>query len=337
MKSVECHFTSRDLVRCIVPTVLVILCLVVMIRLSHKLGLLPLAPVSLDPDTTILAHQALASRARGPAELVLLGDSTCLLGVDALGLSRGLPGQPRALSLALFIWLDLNTYAEALSDFATANPGQIRCVVLLLTPLKLAHPTRDDGSALKEWRRMRQNLQLTTSEPEAPSWKDWFGIRLLQQRVLSRLLAHPLRGNGAMFFGFSSDIDAYMSEHHGSLIDFGTALSGPSIPSVPTGHWELAPEFEAESRAFRAKVPRGAKLCIGLTPSVSNVNSEELRRQRDDLLHRWDRWIQADALLTNLPPALPTLFFSRTAHLNELGQKRFTDSLSRELAPLLSR
>jgi hypothetical protein len=307
-----------------------------MIRLSHRLGLLPLAPVSLDPDTTILAHQALASRARDPAEVVLLGDSTCLLGVDALGLSRGLPGQPRTLSLALFVWLDLNTYAEALADFATANPGQIRAVVLLLTPLKLAHPTRDDGSALKEWRRMRQNLQLTASEPDAHSWKDWFGIRLVQQRVLSRLLAHPLRGDGAMFFGFCSDIDAYMTEHHGSLVDFGTALSGPGVPSVPAGHWELAPEFEAESRAFRANLPRGARLFIGLIPSVANVNSEELRRQRDDLLRRWDRWIQADPLLTNLPPALPALFFSRTAHLNEVGQKKFTAALSQELAPLLS-
>jgi hypothetical protein len=43
----------------------------------------------------------------------------------------------------------------------------------------------------------------------------------------------------------------------------------------------------------------------------------------------------ADALLTNLPPTLPSVFFSPGAHLNEAGQKVFTRLLAREMAALL--
>ena len=54
-------------------------------------------------------------------------------------------------------------------------------------------------------------------------------------------------------------------------------------------------------------------------------------------LRQWNEWIEADALLTNLPPTLPGVFFSPGAHLNQAGQRVFTQALAREIAPLLTK
>jgi hypothetical protein len=332
MKGLECHFTVRDTLRCLLPTAIAFLCLVLLLRLSHRLGFLPVPPVALDPDTTVLAHQARASRSRDPARILLLGDSTCLVGVDALALSQQIPSHPRVLSLALFIWLDLNAYAEALSNFAAANPGQVRAVVLLVVPHKLAQAGSQPGP-MNQWRQFLHDDARSDGESDCQPWQSACGARLLRQRWLSRLMATPLGGDGASVLGFSSQIDAFMTEHRGSLIDLGPSFSRRRAPRLSEPH--LAPEFETESRAFRAKVPPGAKLFLGLTPGVTGFSAPASREDRDELLRQWNRWMQADGLLTNLPPTLPKVCFSTTAHLNPIGQKRFTAALARELALLV--
>jgi hypothetical protein len=189
-----------DVLRCFLPMVVACLGLVLMLRVSQKLDLLPTPPVSLDPDTTVLAHQARASRTRDPAQVVLLGDSTCLVGVDALALSREILRHPRVLSLALFIWLDLNAYGEALSNFAAANPGQVRTVVLLLAPHKLANAGSQPGT-LNQWHQYLENDAKADWDADSTSWRDRCGIGLLRQRCLSRWLATPLRGELTAILG----------------------------------------------------------------------------------------------------------------------------------------
>lgn len=338
MISHEYQVTQRDWIRCFAPTIVVFALVVAMLHLSRVLGWLPLPPVSEDPDTTVLGHQALASRSCHRAEIVLLGDSTCLMGVDALQLSRGLPGSPRVFSLALFLWLDFNVYADALSDFVAANPGAVRAVILLVSPAKLAQPSPSNSNLLKEWRVMREGYRRTALDRDTHAWRDWLGVRLARQRLASHLLNQPLRGSGAAFYGFSSEIDAYMTRHEGSGVDYGTTLARPrSRPqTLLSVEWPLAPELESETRAFRSRIPPGVKLWIGLTPSPKQDSAADARRERDDLLRRWNSWLQADALLTNLPATLPDPFFSRTAHLNEAGQKRFTAAVRKEVSALLT-
>lgn len=114
------------------------------------------------------------------------------------------------------------------------------------------------------------------------------------------------------------------------------SLDTSAIPRNPSRiGWRLLPELEAESRAFRARLPARSKLLIGLTPGPACTRLPDEQSRREDILCGWNAWIQADGLLTNLPPALPEVFFAGGGHLNRNGQKRFTAALAQALAPRL--
>jgi hypothetical protein len=336
MRSHEYQIRLREWVRAVGPTLLVIAGLAVLLKAANYLALLPAPALAWDPELTVLAHQSAACHDPEPAEILITGDSTCLAGVDARDLSRELPARPRVLSLALFVWLGLDVYAELVSDYAEAHPGHIRAVVLLTTTTKLTETNEtEDGAAI--WRRVHPKKGHGVGADEAGLGPDWLGARTLRRHLLSHCLATPLRGSGADFFGFSSEIEAYLTTHRGSLPTFGTALPlrRPASGPPPAADSVLAPAQEKKSRAFRANMPPGTKLFIGLMPAMADTSSPEARRRRDALLRQWNIWIEADALLTNLPPTLPSVFFSPGAHLNQPGQKVFTRLLAREMAPLL--
>src|SRR5882724_4651359 len=115
MKSHEFKLSQRDWAGILLPTVLVMICFAAVLKLGGMVGVWPEPPVSYYPDLAVLKHQSLSARARDPAKIVLLGDSTCLMGVDARALSQRLPEQMPALNLSLVISLGLDVYGEELS------------------------------------------------------------------------------------------------------------------------------------------------------------------------------------------------------------------------------
>ena len=83
-------------------------------------------------DRTILIHQIEASRSRSDAEVLLLGDSSCLIDVSANQLTAEIV-RP-VLNLATFSYLDLNAQSVLLTNFIAANPNRLKAVVLLMHP-----------------------------------------------------------------------------------------------------------------------------------------------------------------------------------------------------------
>ena len=88
----------------------------------------------LDIDRTILIHQAEASRLRHGADVVFLGDSSCLMDFSAKDLEGWLPPDHRVLNLATLSYVDLPACAGLLRNYVAANPDRLRVVVLLLHP-----------------------------------------------------------------------------------------------------------------------------------------------------------------------------------------------------------
>jgi hypothetical protein len=337
MKSHQYNFSLRELAGGVLPTLGILVGLAVLLHLGDSIGLLPEPPVGLIPESVVLHHQSRACRSESAAEILVMGDSTCLAGTDALALSRQLPGRPHVLSLALFVWLDVSVYGEEVADFAAAHPGQLRAVVLLVTPAKLAGwGLGEDGRQL--WDNVHHPKRPTGQQWLAELNNDWLGAQLMRERMFSHLLATPLRGKGAAQYGFGSEIDAYMTVHQGSLAGQGESIpprKGSQPVPVASHLWPLAAGLEAPSRAFRARLPPGVKLFIGLTPNAAASTDRADNLRQADLLRRWNAWVGADALLTNLPPTLPYGFFSGGNHLNYRGQQRFTAKLAQDLEPLV--
>ena len=250
----------RDLVRLSWPSVGVFSFCAVCLHGAAALGWLPEKPTTLYADETVLRHQARARRAVHPAQIVLVGDSTCHAAVDAATLAQQLPAGTRAINLGLILGIDFAVYGQIASEFAASNPDQVRWVVLLITPTRLA--TRGDRSL---WDQICRGTEGEVDQHDAFSAGNLSGGRLFRERVACRLLPEPLRGRGAQLFGFTTGLDAYMTAHDGSVVDFGELELRPNSPVL---EFPLSDDFAAACRDFRDFLPANVKLAVGLTPSA---------------------------------------------------------------------
>ena len=115
------------------PPLGVIALFAVLLHLGAALHLLPPPRPTLDIDRTVLLHQAAASQSVQDANLLLLGDSSCLMNVAARPLGVWLPGVT-ALNLGTDSYLDPASYATLLRHYTATNRTPLRAVVLLMHP-----------------------------------------------------------------------------------------------------------------------------------------------------------------------------------------------------------
>jgi hypothetical protein len=326
MKSHVCEFVPKDLLRLVGLPLLPLALFAITMHLSAKLNLLPAPRPTLGTERTILIHQAEASRSPDDAEVLLLGDSSCLMNISARQLTEQL-GHP-ALNLGTFSFLDLNAHALLLREYARANPGRLRAVVLLMHPESL----RRSGSeayylaALTNFLGSFDHCQTETPADQATCL---LGVEIFQGRILGRALPIPLPGAYGRRYGFTHDLETLLARERGSAID------PDSRPFEGTAEYRLAPTLERASKNFRAAVPPGVKLLVGITPAPERFAGPRYSQLHADLLRQWSQWLQADAALTSLPPALPDDSFVRTTHLKESVVPRYTEQLADALKPYL--
>jgi len=327
MQSHTYEITPRQLAGIILPVLVGLTACALILHLTAMLGWLPPKPATLYADETVLRHQARARRAIDPAQFVLVGDSTCHAAVDAAALSQHLPGRPGAINLALVIGIDLAQYAQTAAEFAEANPNQVRWVVLLISPARMA-----ERGETWLWKQMCDESPPATPGSRSPwSLADISGGRLLRERLASWLLPQPLSGNGARQFGFTTGLDRYMTEHHGSVVDFGEMTT---LPARTPAEFLVGDDFAQACRDFRANLPPGVKLAVGLTPVPALAKGPGTEAAYRRCLTQLNALLQPDALLTRLPVTQPTPGFSPSAHMNAVGQQQFTAALAKELARL---
>jgi len=324
MKSHTVEFTRKELLKLVAPPLVPVVLFALAMQAGERFGLLPAPRPALDVDRAILIHQAEASRARSDAEVVLLGDSSCLMNVNARQLGNSL-GR-RALNLATFSYLDLGTHARLLREFAQANPGHPGIVVLLMHPEAL----RRGGSepypldVLTHYLAGEDHHRFGTF---AGTVNALSGVDAFQGRVMSRALPTPLpftNGFGRIY-GFSTGLERFMTEHNGSAIDPGTnAAKG-------NAEYRLSATLENLSRDFRAAVPPGTKLLVGITPVPAKFAGRNYPALREQLLRDWNAWLQADAVLSELPATLPDEQLTGSTHLKPAAIPAYTEALAAAL------
>ncbi len=290
-----------------------------------RFGLLPPPFPALDADRTILLHQATPSTASRTADLALVGDSSCMMDVSAEQLDAMSPGARSSVNLGTLSYLDLHAFARILGRHHAARPAPFRTVVLLMHPDAL----RTGGSSDYHADVLRSYYEGTDScQPSGARALCLLGVEIFRGRLLSRALPRPLPGALGAAYGFTHDLGAFLAAHRGSAYDPGTF-----DPKTATGsaEYRLARSLESASRAFRASLPPGTQLLVGITPAPQSFVEEGFHQVQSEMLHTWGVWLNADGLLTGLPPALPDELFASKTHLNKRGVEMFTEQLGREL------
>src|SRR5688572_13413646 len=88
MRSHSYDFGPRDLLWLLGPPLIVVSVFAALMHLGAALRVLPKPRPTLDVDRTILIHKAEASKSRSDAQVILIGDSSCLMDVAARQLTE---------------------------------------------------------------------------------------------------------------------------------------------------------------------------------------------------------------------------------------------------------
>ena len=323
MKSHIYDFRLADIGRLLSGLLLPMIGFAAIMRLGAAAGILPSPRPCLDMDQTILSHQAEASRSSSDADVLFIGDSSCLM--DFLGkyLEEISRGNHRVINLGSLSYLGLNGYAALLSRYVAVNAGRLQTVVVLLHPemLRGVDPVSQNLLFLSDYYARSDYGDTQTIQGQL---RGLFGLDVFQDRLLSRAPL-PLPKQYGQYYGFNLDLYRFMDEHGGSAIDPHQYVRHPGQGNA---EYRLAPKWEAECQTLRAAVPPTAKLVIGVTPVPHSFAPPDYAARWKRILTQWGQWMQADTVLAELPPILPDSYFASTTHLNANGARRYTEMLA---------
>jgi len=323
MKSHKYDFRPADLARLAGSLLVPLVIFAAIMRLGALSGLFPPPWPALDVDHTILTHQARASLKPDIADVLLLGDSSCLMNVSAQQLQSAANGKHNFMNLGTTMYVGFDGYAALLSRYTAANPNRVHTVVILVHPEML----RRAETALPHLAFLSDFYSgADYSEPGSLQGQisGLFGLDIFRDRFLSRLpLALPKEFG--RYYGFNLDLYGFMDRQRGSAVDPYQYVPGPGQGNA---EYRLSPKLEPGCMALRAAIPPGAQLLVGLTPIPESFAPAGYANNRQNLLSQWGQWMKADGLLTNLPPTMPDSCFASTTHLNEQGRWRYSQLLA---------
>jgi hypothetical protein len=298
-------FSIGDLVRRSLPPLLGVALLAAALHAVSYMGLLP-HPVPADLDRTLLAAKAELASGTAPASVLLLGDSSCMMDVDAPELARHL-GRP-VLNLGTLSYLDLTAHTALLRHSLARLPAPPGDVVLLLHPGSLLR-----GSSLPDLDRfLRASLagdaRSLRSAPRHPAEGLLAGV-VIREQIVQPWIPGLLRGDFATAYGTPWEVRRLVHRQRGTLLD-PTRFDAAAFQ----GRYEfrLHPRLEPASRDFRSAIPPGVRLWVGLTPLPESLALSDHAARIETVLGTWAAWLRPNRVL-NSPTAPTTLSSNRSS------------------------
>ena len=284
------------------------------------LGLRAAVPLPATTDGAVVAAQLHRAGTLTSADLVVLGDSSAVTGVDVTALGRAL-GSEHAESLALIGFAGPASYAAVLDRLVERGVSPAAAVVLLhRESLSL-----DEGTfAVTPF----EHAVAGATPRRFPSV-----VRDTKTRLASAVretVALPMPGAWGVMYGTPAALREHLETHHGTMIDPTRASpSGGGVYRYP-----LADAVARRLPALRTSLARARLHCavFGLTPVPAGRATHDLveRRATEQRIAAL-LGLPATAILA-LPPALPETLFATSAHLNGDGREVFTQIVAREVA-----
>lgn len=288
----------------------------------YRCGVLSPWPL-LDMDRTILWQKIELADRGEPADLLLFGDSSCLMDVDARALGAA-QGGVRVLNFGTVSHLSLASQMALLDRYlqhATTTP---RRVVLLLHPDALrreeAVPAVESvfaamqaGQVWREGRGLRARLDHV------------LGVDLLRQTLQARVLPVPILKGQGQRYGFTAQVREALRARDGSLTATGryqwAAGQGRAV-------YRVAKSVQRDSAAWAARVPGEVQLAIGLSPLPESFAPTGYPEVARELPRAWADSFGRPVTVLELPPVLPDAQMADRLHANAEGQRAFTACLA---------
>lgn len=325
MRSHTYAFTARELAGATLPPLAGFALLAVVLHGLAVARLLPDALPLRDMDHAVLWHQ-IDSRHQ-PAQVVLVGDSSCLMGVSARQLSDAL--QVPVRNLGAMSTLGLDAFAELAGDAAAAAGPAPPELVLLVHPEFLRRP-RPDSRMAALFGSLRE--QGVASSSGGNAWQNFVrlaGLDLFRDHLESYLRPQPLPGAFRTRYGFTRELLSAMDADGGGAVDPGRFQPTPSSVLPPLA---ISPRLEEPAAAFATRLPAGTRLRVGIMPIPFSLAGPDHASRQVQALQNLCHWLGPKATpLSTLPDVLPDDLFATATHLNEAGREIYTRRLAEAL------
>lgn len=280
------------------------------------------------PGFAIVAEQMERSTKLRDADVLILGDSSTLHGLDVPALDRAL-GDRRVESLTVIGPARPPGIAKLLERHV-ARENHPELVVLLMNPLGLFHAFGED-----ELGTMRAVL---TGWPAASFAEE--ARKALNWRLFRGLLEEPLAGHHGRYYGNAWMLRRTLRQGHGSLPhpNPGSLAQRSRDPSAGDRAVAIHPDALRDLNAMRAILDglRGERIYLGLAPEPQLLAGGDDARARAELLAELQRLIglPGDRRL-EMPSTLPDEAFADWTHVNAEGRVLYTLAVQRAIEPVL--
>jgi hypothetical protein len=272
------------------------------------------ATLTSDIEGTVIGVQLERAPKMGAPDILIVGDSSALMGVDAIRLGV-LLGDRHVESLATFGHVGPAGYAHELELYANGRRS-------LPTILVLMHGV---------------SLKLTDREYET------FGVERAvltgtmdpRTRIFDRLMAPvlylPLPGSYGREYGWPEDLAAALQAGQGSIVDPNTYE--PADAKV--FRYEMTPAVARRLDALGATIGRlgAANVLVGVTPMPSAETDESSVRSRAEVQKQLASRVGASEII-KLPASMRDDEFATQTHLSAKGRAKLTEVVAAELERL---
>ena len=282
---------------------------------------LPAPRATWDMDRTIMATKAdLALKDEG-ADIVLIGDSSCLMNIDASQLGE-LTGK-KVVNLGTVSFLDMKIFSEILDRYLRTQTKMPSEIVLMVHPdfLRRSSPSRSHVNWIHDY---------MAGKDHATNGKSWtsaeylFGVHVIKGRLLA-WLPRPLSGAFGSYFGFTSNLETYMREHQGSAVDPRSIKASDLRGSK---EYRVSAANLRNAEAFTNVMPEDVQLTVALSPTPASFADADLTTKFASILQEWKTALSADDILDSLPLALEDVQFANKTHLTPEASQAYTLELS---------
>ena len=273
-------------------------------------GLAPARGLSGDISSIVIATQLERARTIGPADLLVIGDSSALMDIDPVRLAQSLGGIT-VESLATNARVGPAGYGRMLETYAR-HVGSLPAILLLLHGVSFAMPESQYIEHPVEWFEVDEPLP---SNPlvRAPD--------IAYERLIAPAFDLPLPGTYGSHYGQRQNLVSALWKGHGSLED-PNVLRFESEPF----EYECSPAFTERLGILRHMLDRlqPSRVFLGLTPVPEERVGKGTRETRAEIEQSTVRVLRRATLL-DLPGSLPDDRFATQTHLNAAGRPGYSD------------
>jgi hypothetical protein len=311
------------------------------------------ASATKDIESLIVLEQIRRAQTINDTDIIFVGDSSCLMGIDSQYLSTTLDVSVESLCNLGFV--GPTGYAKLLELYF--NRGKkVRHVVIVLHPIswKRQPEWEEWETFVSQYANFSPKKNFSIKDIKNTSIKET--LTRLRLEVLGPLVYVPLPGAYGNYFGSHEAFVRDIRLHNGNTIDPYTGLEQPTLEkamavngwpmydrSVVEQTWDYSadydfkptPLFFEDLRSVSPAIQRynGTTFWLLITPIPGNGLSDESACERADVI---EKIINIMGLPPNrvidMPATMPDYLFSKEIHLNRWGRYFFTNELSNHLS-----